>query len=287
MSMASKTAVTAACAAFATLAVWAASAAPESGAGARTQDAVFVSYTPGEKFGALTVQQGSVLRAFVLAQNAVVQERVNDGQPSAISAAELQSGEPLTLHLAPNGTITQIDARYQLVYARFIAASNGSVITTSGAAYKLVGGAASSAAALELGTYLRLKVNAHDNTAFDLAASKQPFAGAPAGAQVSVTFIVTVPANTPPSDIVYITADAQNWVPNAIRMAPLAAHRWTATLTLGQGSSLKYKYTRGSWPTVESNQAGIQIPNRSLVVTKSGATQTVNDIVIRWSDLPS
>jgi hypothetical protein len=173
------------------------------------------------------------------------------------------------------------------VYARLVTMSKGSVITTSGAAYKLVGTAVTSANSLQLGTFLKMRVDPQTNTAFDLAASREPFAGGALAAPVAVTFVVNVPTNTPPTDIVYLTADAENWVANAVRMTSVAADRWTATITLGQGASLKYKYTRGSWQTVESNQAGVVIQNRTLVVPKAGSAQTVNDTVLRWSDLPS
>jgi hypothetical protein len=256
-------------------------------ASTQTQSGVFVSYSATASSSTVTVQQADQLRAYVVAPNALVQERESKGAWQNISFADLAQGEPLVLHLSPAGVVAQIDAEYDLVYARLVTASKGYVITTSGVAYKLVGTAASSPTALDLGTFLKLRVDPQNNTAFDLAASKQPFAGGPLAAAVSVTFTVTVPTNTPPGDIVYLTSDAQSWVPNAVRMSPVAAARWTATITLGQGSSLKYKYTRGSWQTAEGNQAGIVIQNRSLSVPKSGTAQTVTDTVVRWSDLPS
>ncbi|HXW51050.1 MAG TPA: carbohydrate-binding module family 20 domain-containing protein [Candidatus Acidoferrales bacterium] len=261
--------------------------APVSADSANTQSGEFVSYSAMQSGGTITVQQNEQLRAYVVAPNAVIQERESQGAWRAISFTDLAQGEPVVLHLTPAGMVSGIDASYTLVYARLVTASKGYVVTTSGAAYKLVGAAASSGAALDLGTFLKMRVDPDNDTAFDLAASKQPFAGGPLAAAISVTFVVTVPSNTPPGDIVYLTSDAQNWVPNAVRMSPLAANRWTATITLGQGSSLKYKYTRGSWQTAESNPAGIVIPNRSLSVPTSGTGQTVSDTVVRWSDLPS
>jgi hypothetical protein len=248
---------------------------------------IFVSYTPTGDGGSLTLQQGDQLRVYAVSAQTIVRER-ESGQPwQNISFAQIAQGEPVALHVTGAGTVDRVDAEYTLVYARFVAARNDAIVTTSGTAYKLIGTAAIAGSSLELGTFLRLRVNPQDDTAFDLAASRQPFAGGSLAAMVTVTFTVTVPANTPPTDIVYLTADAQNWVPNAVRMSPAGAHVWTATLSLGQGSSLKYKYTRGSWPTAESNPAGIEIPNRSLAITKSGQTQTQNDTVVRWSDLPS
>lgn len=252
-----------------------------------TQSGIFVSYSAAASGPSITVQQADRLQVFAVAPSATMQERESAGPWRTISFADLVQGEPLTMHLTPAGLVAQIDAQYTLVLARLVTYSNGFVVTTSGVAYKLIGPAAGVAAPLELGTFLRMRVDPQNNTAFDIAASKQPFAGGPLAAPVSVTFVVTVPTNTPPSDIVYITADAQNWIPNGVRMSPLAANRWTATMTLGQGASLKYKYTRGSWPTAESNQSGIEIQNRSLVVTKSGTGQTVTDTVARWSDLSS
>ncbi len=252
-----------------------------------TQSGVFVSYSATATGPSITLQQSDHVRIYAVDSNVAVRERESAGQWQSISFAALAQGEPVTMHLTPAGFVSQVDAEYTLVLARLVTYNNGYVVTTAGTAYKLVGPAASIAAPLELGTFLKLRVDPQNNTAFDLAASKQPFAGGPLAAPVSVTFVVTVPSNTPPSDIIYLASDASSWIPNGVRMSPLSANRWTATLTLGQGSSMKYKYTRGSWPTAESNQTGIEIPNRSLVVTKSGAGQTVQDTVARWSDLPS
>jgi hypothetical protein len=252
----------------------------------QTQSGVFVSYSAAQT-SAIMIQQANELRAYVVDPAARVQEQEGASAPKPISFAELAQGEPVVLHLTPAGVVNEIDAQYTTVYARLVTSSNGYVVTTSGAAYKLVGSAVTAGSSLDLGTFLKMRVDPQTNDAFDLAASKQPFSGGPLAAPFSVTFVVNVPTNTPPTDIVYLTSDAQNWVANAVRMAPIAADRWTATITLGQGSSLKYKYTRGSWQTVESNQAGIVIQNRTLLVPKSGTAQTVTDTVARWSDLPS
>jgi hypothetical protein len=261
--------------------------APPVGADpAQTQSGVFVSYSAAQP-SAIMIQQADQLRAYVVDPAALVQEQEGASAPKPISFAELAQGEPVVLHLTPAGVVNEIDAQFTTVYARLVTSSNGYVVTTSGAAYKLVGSAVTAGSSLGLGTFLKMRVDPQTNDAFDLAASKQPFSGGPLAAPFSVTFVVNVPTNTPPTDIVYLTSDAQNWVANAVRMAPIAADRWTATITLGQGSSLKYKYTRGSWQTVESNQAGIVIQNRTLLVPKSGTGQTVTDTVARWSDLPS
>jgi len=248
---------------------------------------VFVSYSAQATGASITLQEAASLRVYSVRSDAVVQARDSGGDWQTITFADLMQGEPVSLHLSSAGIVDRIQAQFDTILTRLVAFNNGFVVTTSGSTYKLVGQAANFPGPLDLGTYLRLRVDEKESTAFDIAASQQPFAGAAQAQPISVTFVVTVPANSPPTDIVYIAADAQNWIPNGVRMSPLSANRWTTTLTLGKGTSIKYKYTRGSWASAESNAAGIQIPNRSLVVMGADGKQSVNDTVIRWSDLPS
>ncbi len=248
---------------------------------------VFVSYGVGTTGSSLTIQQGERLMVFATSPSAVVRERSGTDAWQTTTFEQLAQGEPVTLHVNPAGVVDAIDAQYATVLTRLIVQKNGYVVTTGGIAYRLVGKAAQVQSALNLGTFLKLRVDPQANTAFDIAASSEPFSGGPLAEQIAVTVTVTVPTNTPARDIVYIASDAANWIPNGVRMSPLPGSRWTATLTLGKGSTLKYKYTRGSWETAETNQAGVEIPNRSLSITKTGDGQQIQDVVVRWSDLPS
>jgi hypothetical protein len=252
-----------------------------------TATGVFVSYGASTSGPALTIQQGERLMVYAANTGATVRERSGTDAWAATSFAQLAQGEPVTLHIDPAGMVAAVDAEYTTVTTRLIVQKNGFVVTTAGVAYRLVGKAAQVQSTLNLGTFLKLRVDPQANTAFDVTASSEPFTGGPLAERISVTVIVTVPTNTPTRDIVYIASDAANWIPNGVRMSPLTGSRWTATLTLGKGSSLKYKYTRGSWETAETNQAGVEIPNRSLSITKTGDGQQVDDVVVRWSDLPS
>lgn len=248
---------------------------------------IFVSYGVSQNGASLTIQQGDHLFVYSVAPDAVVRERSDSEDWQTISFAQIAQGEPVTLHIDPAGMVKGVDAQYATITTRLLVQKNGFLVTTAGIAYKLVGKAAEAQTPLNLGTFLKLKVDPQSNAAFDVTASSEPFSGGALAQPITVTIIVTVPTNTPSSDIVYIASDAANWVPNGVRMSPLSGNRWTATLTLGKGSSLKYKYTRGSWGTAETNQSGIEIPNRSLSITKAGNTQQVEDAVVRWSDLPS
>ncbi len=256
-------------------------------AAVRQTGGVFVAYSAQAGGDTVTIQDGDRLVVYTLAPDVVVTERDGDGPAKPATAAGLAQGEPVTLHVGADGTIDAIEAAYTTVLTRLVTYAHGAVVTTSGRVYTLVGTAAQFNGPFTLGTFLKLRVDPARGSAFDIAASEQPFSGGAPNAPIPVTFILTVPANTPPTDTVYLATDAGNWVANGTRMSPLAAHTWTATLMLPKGSSLKYKYTRGSWQTAETDRAGMQIPNRSISVTATAASQTVRDTVVRWADLPS
>jgi hypothetical protein len=70
-----------------------------------------------------------------------------------------------------------------------------------------------------------------------------------------VTFVVeNLPATTPPADNLYIAGDFTGWDPGAAAyvMHKNEQDKWTITLPeRPEGTVLKYKFTRGSWQTVE------------------------------------
>ena len=98
-----------------------------------------------------------------------------------------------------------------------------------------------------------------------------------------VTFIVEqTPSNTPPTDSLYIAGSFQGWNPAS------AGHKLTNqgngvyAITVQISGAIQYKYTRGSWASVEGNSAGAFRPNRSLNVS---AGDTIRDTVLSWEDL--
>lgn len=270
-----------------TLAIWSASRAAVAADPFDTVHAAYVSTATAPSAATISVQQGDQLMTYSMTTDAIVRER-SDTQPwQTTDLSHLVAGEPVTLHLNGAGFVTAVDAEYATVTTRLVTAHNGYLVTTSGQAYRLVGAAAQVQPSWQLGTFLRLHVDPATGQAFDVSASSQPFSGGPLAQLIHVTFVVTVPPNTPARDIVYMATDAANWVPNGVRMSPVSGNRWTVTLNLGKGSSIKYKFTRGSWETAETNQSGMEIPNRSLTITQTQDEQRVDDVVVRWSDLPS
>jgi pullulanase len=96
---------------------------------------------------------------------------------------------------------------------------------------------------------------------------------------------VTAPSSTPPGDPIYIAGDFQGWNPGdpAYELADLGGLVYEITLDLTVGGTIEFKFTRGSWGTVEKGPNGEEIPNRSHSVT---GAETLELTVANWADLP-
>ena len=248
----------------------------------------FSSLTNDKHGTTLAISMGTGSRFFRLTADAKAQQRSTASTWVDTPLTWLKPGEPVNVTINQGGYATLIQSASVPVATRLIIVQDGYVVTTSGIAYKLVGDAAAEAAGLPLGIYLVLRTDPDTNEVYDLVASRVPLtAEGTAVRNVTVTFVVQVPVNTPGTDTIYMATDRTNWTPNAIRMSPLPGNKWTATVTVPGGTVIAYKYTRGSWPTDERNAAGSEISNRALTVTTSHELQTVTDAVARWADLSS
>lgn len=99
-----------------------------------------------------------------------------------------------------------------------------------------------------------------------------------------VTFIVNqLPVNTPANGTLYIAGTFNNWNPgsasHALSLQPDSS--WLITLPPGSGT-ISFKFTRGSWASVEGSATGSQIPNRNFTYG-NGDTVYVN--ILSWEDL--
>lgn len=106
------------------------------------------------------------------------------------------------------------------------------------------------------------------------------------GARAQVTFRITqVPAYTPSNATIYIAGSFNSWNPGSAAHALVRQpdSSWQITLPAGTGS-IQFKFTRGSWASVEGNASGAQRPNRSFTY---GNGDTVNLTVLSWEDLHS
>jgi len=105
----------------------------------------------------------------------------------------------------------------------------------------------------------------------------------PATAQV--TFIIdNLPAVTPPQDNLFIAGDFTGWDPGlaAYMMHKNDQDKWE--ITIGQqasGTVIHFKFTRGSWETVEKGANGEEISDRSFTF---GNGETIHVDILNWAD---
>lgn len=102
-------------------------------------------------------------------------------------------------------------------------------------------------------------------------------------AQVTLR-ITSIPTNTPLGTTIYLAGSINSWTPGnaAYIMQPDGLGAFQITIPEGTGT-VEYKFTRGSWPTVEGNANGGFLPNRSFTFT--GNPQTINLSILSWEDL--
>ncbi len=98
-----------------------------------------------------------------------------------------------------------------------------------------------------------------------------------------VTIIVkSLPLNTPEGSQIYIAGSFNSWNPgNASHVLAPNSNGHPAIVVEATGN-ISFKFTRGSWGTVEGNANGGFLPNRSFTIG-SADTLTVN--ILSWEDL--
>lgn len=99
-----------------------------------------------------------------------------------------------------------------------------------------------------------------------------------------VTFIAgNIPANTPPDESLYIAGSFNNWQPGNqdFVLHKNAQGKWEITLEpQAAGTTIKFKFTRGSWETVEKGANGEEISDRTFTY---GNGDTVNVNILSWA----
>lgn len=118
-----------------------------------------------------------------------------------------------------------------------------------------------------------------------LASAQQPSTTRPPG-PTAYRFVVTeLPANTPHDASLYITGTFNKWNPADPRYQLRRQADGTYRITIfSNAPRLTYKFTRGTWRSVEGNESGKIRPNRTI--TRREADGKDIDILIRnWEDL--
>lgn len=103
--------------------------------------------------------------------------------------------------------------------------------------------------------------------------------------QAQVTLRITqMPANTPSGSTFYFASSTNNWNPASANhtLSSDGQGAWVITIPEGTGT-VQFKFTRGSWASVEGDANGGEIGNRSFTFT--GQAQTINLVVLSWKDL--
>ena len=129
------------------------------------------------------------------------------------------------------------------------------------------------------------KLAAADHPASELPPDAFAFppsaAAAPAGKQVTISIVVTIPPSTPAGSNIYLSTDRSSYNPAEIRMDQLDARRYRLVLPLLEGGRLAFRVTRGSISTIERDAKG-RLPPPHIAIGKAGAVYDIT--VAAWSD---
>ena len=96
--------------------------------------------------------------------------------------------------------------------------------------------------------------------------------------------ITSIPGNTPAGATIYLAGNINSWNPgdsNSI-MQPDGFGAYQLIIPEGTGT-VEFKFTRGSWSTVEGNASGGYLPNRTFSFI--GSPQTITLFIQSWEDL--
>jgi len=89
--------------------------------------------------------------------------------------------------------------------------------------------------------------------------------------KATITWIVKVPPNTPKQSKLFLAGNQDPfgpWKPNQFQLQKHDDGSYRGEATFPVGTNLEYKFTRGSWASVEKSETGAEIQNRLLVVEK-------------------
>lgn len=101
---------------------------------------------------------------------------------------------------------------------------------------------------------------------------------------VPVTFVIDkLPAVTPLKDSLFVCGNFNNWHINQPEYALQKQLNGTYRLTVEiKTDTIEYKFSRGSWMKIETNNQNQHLPNRVSVVTEP---TTINVRIDNWQDL--
>ena len=98
---------------------------------------------------------------------------------------------------------------------------------------------------------------------------------------------VALPKGTPAGADIYIAgsqAELGSWDPGKIKLSPVPGKPFERIFRarFKRGAAVSFKFTRGSWETVEKDNDGGEVADHSLVFDETAMTARVR--VARWAD---
>jgi predicted alpha/beta superfamily hydrolase len=103
-------------------------------------------------------------------------------------------------------------------------------------------------------------------------------------AQLTIN-ITSVPSTTPQGESIYIAGNFNSWDPGNTDYILDDHQNGTYSITFSPNpGTLEFKFTRGSWATVEGNAQGGFVPNRTF--TYNGGVQSTSVTIAGWEDNP-
>jgi glucoamylase len=104
---------------------------------------------------------------------------------------------------------------------------------------------------------------------------------------------VTVPSTTPATGTVYLSGNydvlgtgipsSDDWIAADYPMIKTGADTWTLTITGVPVAAFQYKFTLGSWATVEETSTCGNVANRTFGFDTADASYTATDTVAAWA----
>lgn len=96
--------------------------------------------------------------------------------------------------------------------------------------------------------------------------------------------ITTLPANTPAADSIYIAGNFNTWNPGNANFIVKKQADGTRQIVLNPAvGNVEFKFTRGSWATVEGNAQGGELSNRIIAYNGQPKTEVIS--ILSWKDL--
>jgi len=106
---------------------------------------------------------------------------------------------------------------------------------------------------------------------------------ATSSAQLTIN-ITSIPSDTPDSANIFIAGNFNSWNPGNPSYQLTDNQNGTYSITFNPSpGTLEFKFTRGSWDTVEGTASGGFIPNRTY--SYSGTASTTNLTIAGWEDV--